>query len=480
MLKGIKDRLLSSTILKLTASLCFVILLGLHYKLISDTYEVKRKELFRAEKGRIQVFYDKSIINDKLFPGGQKIIDSFLSSSKLQQLEKIQLTNYDKYKGVSTVIYNDLIQTLQHKSNLDSLLSDIFEELSIPRNSVDYALVIQNLLLTFDGRDYFYLVNNDQERFEPELIDGDESTIDPANLVSTITVSTAIPYTYRIGFALYVEHKHSVWRTIITILPILLLSAVSILLMVCVYYFTFRNWIKQKKLNEITSDFVNSITHEYKTPISTIKVCVKNLRYSLEGKVFDSSIIKGLSIIERQSDRLNSLIDQVIHISMFDPKAMDVSLRPIVQDVEILINDLGLKYQTTNKVNIHFNPPLEELKVYYNSFLFTTALINLIQNAVKYNNAEQIDVLIVLKEWEGKIMLSISDNGIGIAQEEIDYIFDRFYQSKASKNRGGIGLGLYYVKQLVVSHEWKISVTSKLNEGTTFTIFIPETKINRL
>lgn len=473
-MKGIKDRLLSSTILKVTASLCFIILLGLHYKLISDTYEVKRNELFRTEKGRIQVYYDKAIINDKLFPGGQKVIDTYLSFSQLAELEKVQLSSDEKYKAVSVEIYKDLIKSLQDKSNIDSLLTEIFKELNIQRKSVDYALVIHNLLLTFDGKEYFHLVNNEQGQFDTELIAGDNSIIRPANLVSTITVSTPVPHSYRIGFALYVEQEFSVWTTLVSILPILLLSTISILLMVCVYYFTFRNWIKQKKLNEIISDFVNSITHEYKTPISTIKVCVKNLRRGLEGKVDDASIINGLSIIERQSDRLNTLMDQVIHVSMFDPNGIEVTLRPIVEDLDTILHDLRLKYQPAQHVHIHFDLPTEELYVHYNSFLFTTAVINLVQNAVKYNNAEQMEVYVSLKAEGGTIALSVSDNGIGIANEELDYIFDRFYQSKASKNRGGIGLGLYYVKQLIVSQNWKITVTSKLNEGSTFTIFIPE------
>jgi len=82
-----------------------------------------------------------------------------------------------------------------------------------------------------------------------------------------------------------------------------------------------------------------------------------------------------------------------------------------------------------------------------------------------------------MEEVQGKLKLSISDNGIGIAAEDIPYIFDRFYQSKTSKNKGGIGLGLYYVKQLISTHEWEITVVSKLNEGSTFSIFIPTTKI---
>ncbi|WP_164113035.1 MULTISPECIES: sensor histidine kinase [Sphingobacterium] len=229
-------------------------------------------------------------------------------------------------------------------------------------------------------------------------------------------------------------------------------------------------------MNEIISDFVNSITHEYKTPISTIKVCVKNLQREAVDKLRMDTIISGLSIIERQSDRLNNLMDKVIYASMFDPVCIEKTEQPIVQDLETVLNDLRLKFQLNEKIIIHSHLEAKDLYIKYNLFLFTTVLINLVQNAVKFNDSDFIQVIVELKEIDDRLSLSVSDNGIGISEEDQKRVFDRFYQGKTSRNRGGIGLGLYYVRRLVVTHNWTIEVRSKLNTGTTFKITIPKYK----
>lgn len=476
MLRRAKDRLLSTTMLKVTASLCFVILLGLHYKLISDAYEVKNAELFRVEKERIKQAYEKAIINDKLFPGGQNIIDSILSVEVLKELEILHTVNRPAFYATSSSLYRDIVVALKQDNTIDSLLARIFYDLGLESDTIEHSLLIHTFLLTFDGKEYVTFGYKPDQTFENTLLSGNSHIVRPPSLVSTITVSNALPYTYRFGFALYIQQERAIWHTLVGILPLLCLSGVSILLMLFVYFVTFNNWIKQKKLNEIISDFVNSITHEYKTPISTIKVCVKNLRREVRDQEGMDNINTGLSIIERQSDRLNNLIDQVIYVSMFDPGKIKKTEQPIVQDLETVLNDLRLKYQQNKNVYIQSHLPIQDLYVKYNLFLFTTVLINLVQNAVKYNDSDIINVHVDLKEIHGKLSLSVTDNGIGIAGEDLNYVFDRFYQGKSVKNRGGIGLGLYYVRQLVVTHNWKIDVKSKVNQGTTVTITMSEYK----
>lgn len=476
MLKKTKERLLSTTMLKVTASLCFIILLGLHYKLISDAYEAKNAELFRTEKERIKVEYEKAIINDKLFPGGQNIIDSILSVEVLKKLEILHQVNKPNFYATTKDLYRDIIVALKQDNNIGSLLNDIYNDLGLEIDTIDHTLVIHTFMLTFDGKEYVTFGYKPDEAFQSTLLSGKWEIVRPGSLVATITVSNALPYTYRFGFALYIQQDQAIWHTLIGILPLLLLSGVSILLMLFVYFVTFNNWLKQKKMNEIISDFVNSITHEYKTPISTIKVCVKNLQREAAGRQGMEAVTSGLSIIERQSDRLNNLMDKVIYVSMFDPGRIERTEQPIIQDLETVLNDLRLKYQQNEKIIINSHLPTKDLYVKYNLFLFTTVLINLVQNAVKYNDSDFIQVNVELKEIDGKLSLSVSDNGIGISAEDQQRVFDRFYQGKMSKNRGGIGLGLYYVKQLVVTHNWTIDVKSKLNAGTTVSISMPEYK----
>ncbi|WP_164113034.1 MULTISPECIES: hypothetical protein [Sphingobacterium] len=154
MLKKTKERLLSSTMLKVTASLCFIILLGLHYKLISDAYETKNTELFRVEKERIKAAYEKAIINDKLFPGGQHIIDSILSVEMLKELEMLHQANSSKLYTISNDLYRDILVALKKDNNIDSLLYNIYLEQGLDADTIDHTLVIHTFLITFDGKEY--------------------------------------------------------------------------------------------------------------------------------------------------------------------------------------------------------------------------------------------------------------------------------------------------------------------------------------
>ncbi|QBQ40170.1 HAMP domain-containing histidine kinase [Sphingobacterium psychroaquaticum] len=467
-------KLLTPTrLLKIVVSVCFLILLGLQYKLISGVYEAKRNELFRVKMGEIKQAYNRSIINDKLFPGGQAIIDNYLNKDKVGELAVVFHRNEDAFVMTADSIYESIVQDLRGKSNIDSVLQAIQKEINLDSIPIRYALVLNSLSTTFDGQVYHDLASSANPYGHDVLISGSSTLIKESNLVSAFTVSSPTAFSNRVEFTFYANRESLTWATFVAILPLLALSGICILVMIFVFYFTIHHWAKQKKLTEMSTDFVNSITHEFKTPISTIKVCVKNLQRELNATTGNDKFSDGFKVIERQSERLNKLIDQAIHTSVFNLSQTKKEWRLVEEDVYILLKDLKLKYAHEADVCIQTGSLETNSFVRYDPFLFTTAVSNIIQNGIKHNSSPVKNIHVDSQIEGDRLVLRFRDNGDGIPKEEESKIFDQFYQGKAGKKNGGLGLGLFYVRKLLDLHDWKIKIESAVQKGTVISISIP-------
>ncbi len=251
------------------------------------------------------------------------------------------------------------------------------------------------------------------------------------------------------------------------------LSLGSILIMLVLFFFTFRNWLRQKKLAEMKSDFINNITHEFHTPLSAIIVANKNLRNEriMEKK---ENIVSLAEVIARQAERLKRLFNQVLDITLMENRNLDKKEYLLPELIQGIITDYRLKLGDT-PVNIIYNNTLKQERVLLDEFYFTTMVMNLFDNAIKYNESDVKELVISTLEAEGYIVLSIQDNGMGMSPKNIRHIFEKFYREKNSYSHPlrGLGLGLFYVKECVDAHGWKISVTSEPGIGSIFTIMIP-------
>jgi two-component system, OmpR family, phosphate regulon sensor histidine kinase PhoR len=225
-----------------------------------------------------------------------------------------------------------------------------------------------------------------------------------------------------------------------------------------------------KKLEQMRKDFVANVSHELKTPITSIKGFSETL---LDGAMKDEATLEAfLRIILNESDRLQMLIEDLLDLSRIEQHGFHLNIEEL--DIVILLNEMItlLKGKAEGKnIVLHLAHEASPIFVKGDYSRLKQVFINLLSNAITYTPTGgyvEIDV----KENEEKVYIQIKDTGIGIEKEEIPRIFERFYRiDKArSRNSGGTGLGLAIVKHIVEAHKGSISVTSVKDKGTTFTI----------
>ncbi len=232
---------------------------------------------------------------------------------------------------------------------------------------------------------------------------------------------------------------------------------------------------KERKLEEMRRDFIANVSHELRTPISLIQGYTEAI---LDG-VSDSpqQRTKFLSIIHKESHTLKRLVEDLLEISRLQSET--IVLEKEVFDLEKVIWQVYEKYKKTlDEAKLEFTVQIdpEAAHIWADRFRMEQLLTNLISNAVRYSSKGKISIN-VGKNDKG-VILRISDTGRGIPQEDLPFIFERFYRVDKSRNRvmGGTGLGLSIVKNVVKVHGGEITVASQLGKGTTFTIFLPDKK----
>lgn len=245
----------------------------------------------------------------------------------------------------------------------------------------------------------------------------------------------------------------------------------ALIIILLVYVYSIYTIIQQKKYSELQRDFINNMTHEFKTPLSSILLS-SNYLQKQEVIKSDEKLEKYTSIIINQSNKLNHHIEKILNIAKSDnsPLALvkdEISILPILKNV---IENMQLKNETL-KVTIDSE---KDYKIVADEFHFTNIIHNLIDNSIKYCEGNS-EINIAIKKEKNYLNLSFSDNGIGIATKNLNFIFDKFYRIPSIKSNevNGFGLGLYYVKKICSQHNWKISAENNSSKGITITIKIP-------
>ena len=225
-----------------------------------------------------------------------------------------------------------------------------------------------------------------------------------------------------------------------------------------------------KKLENMRSEFVANVSHELKTPITSIKGFAETLKYVEDNETRD----KFLRIIEEESERLTRLIQDILSLCDIENRTDINKERFDINKVAESIDLLTQREAFDRNVMFALNCDVKT-KLYGNRDQFKQMILNLVDNAIKYSG-EDSKVILDIRENKDNILIVVSDNGTGIPMEHLDRIFERFYRvDKArSREKGGTGLGLAIVKHIVNSFNGSISVVSEVNKGTKFKIEIPK------
>jgi two-component system phosphate regulon sensor histidine kinase PhoR len=215
------------------------------------------------------------------------------------------------------------------------------------------------------------------------------------------------------------------------------------------------------------SQFIANVSHELRTPIFTIQGFLETL---LNGAIDDPKVNKNfLQKANQHTANLSNLLNDLIDISMIESGEMRMSYRYFDINAFIIkiISEFNSESEKKN-IKLIFNPVREGLQVFGDKDKLRQVFLNLLQNAIKYTDEGTIEILI--EEEKKFVNISIKDTGIGIPEEDIDRIFERFYRVDKARSRtvGGTGLGLAIVKHIIEAHNSKIVVQSKLGEGSIF------------
>ncbi|HEY4064487.1 MAG TPA: HAMP domain-containing sensor histidine kinase [Puia sp.] len=470
----------SITAHKITAILSFLILSSVQFFLLYNTYELENDHYFLEEKSVLNAEYSRAISNDKIMPGGQSILDSFVNRD-MNALEQSYFHDRTAFYKSRQKILDSAFHALRKANNIDSLLRIIVKKNNLRRN-FEYALLIQGLDLSFQKDEYVSLytpaeqypfIDQGIQTKDGIRIGGTLRDINTHNAVATVTVSSSENHTYRITFTLHVDIRNRKATILLRMMPTFLLSLLSVLSVVLLFFITFRNWLRQKKLSEMKSDFINSITHEFHTPLAAIIVANKTMQN--EKIIASKESIRPLTeVVQRQADRLKILISQVLDITTLNK----ISLNKEEHSIHLLLDELLLDYRlkladTTVRFMLQKNTPRDT--VLLDRFWFTTILLNIFDNAIKYNNKEEKEITVTTFDDKRALYITIRDNGIGMTEDVRRHVFDKFYRNmrQTRDTIKGLGLGLFYVKQAIDAHSWKIDIISMEGEGSTFIISIP-------
>lgn len=355
---------------------------------------------------------------------------------------------------VMNILYNASEKPLQERVNFKLLDQDLKVELQSNGIMLPYHFRVT----TQDGREVYrcpdYSDVGEEFTYEQPLYRND-----PVNKMGLVKI-----------------HFPNMNSYIFSSIRFMIPAIVFTIILLVTFIFTIVVVFRQKRLSEIKNDFINNMTHELKTPISSISLAAQMLN--------DESVTKSPAMmkhiggaLQEESKRLRFLVEKVLQMSLFDRqktmfKKKELDLNELVENVAATFT---LRVEHTGG-KIMTDIGAVESKIYVDETHFTNVIFNLFDNAIKYRKPDQ-PVNLIISTWndEHHLFFAIKDDGIGIKKDNLKKIFDKFYRVHTGNVHDvkGFGLGLAYVKRVVDLHKGDIKVESEYGKGTKFTIQLP-------
>lgn len=320
-----------------------------------------------------------------------------------------------------------------------------------------------------------WLLELQSRNFATENLD---TTMNNSRRITPISPETGSDLEGLIGYEqlilLIPDVKKQVWQSLV---PQIIASGVFVLILVAAFYLTVKTMLNQKKLSEIKSDFINNMTHEFKTPLATISLAVDALRNEkVQNDPQKMNYFNG--IIKEENVRMNKHVETILQAALMEKQELKLKLEKLHAHTIIshVMDNFALVLQEKNaraEVNLNAaNDVIEADEVH-----FTNLISNLVDNAIKYSK-ENLLIKITTHSSNKFLLIRIEDNGIGMSKETVKRIFEKFYRAHTGNlhNVKGFGLGMSYVKTVIDMHKGKIKVDSVLGKGSTFTVEIPLSK----
>ena len=355
---------------------------------------------------------------------------------------------------VYTILYSASERPLKERINFKSLDQDLKNELMSNGINLQYHFTVS----TPDGREIYrcsdYSEEGEEYSYSQVLFRND-----PASKMGLVKIH-------------FPDMNSYIYSSVRFVIP----SVIFTLVLLVTFIFTIVVIFRQKRYTEMRNDFINNMTHELKTPISSISLAAQMLNDTSVTK--SESMMKHLGgVINDESKRLRFLVEKVLQMSLFDKKKAIFNMKQLDLNemVENIAHTFTLRVEHTGG-KIYTEIEAIDSTIYVDEMHFQNAIFNLMDNAVKYKKPDgPLDIY--LRTWndDDHLYLSVRDTGIGIKKDNLKKVFEKFFRVHTGNlhNVKGFGLGLAYVKKIIDVHKGEISVESEYGKGTTFTIKLP-------
>ncbi|TDW49111.1 signal transduction histidine kinase [Flavobacterium sp. 270] len=437
--------------------IALIVLSSVQCYLVKTTYDYKVAQFHTQIKNEIA-----AITNN------YSDIDLALVAKKETLYKKLS-EQYILGKNSKTDIKNEILQN-EYRRIITAGIQRKFQK-DLPKFKIDFAIVLNKFILYQNTKKADTIFS--EKPFIQNKLYGNLASLNHAFLVRNYVGTTNGSFENQ-EYKLLTENSMYVsvidWEMIILrrMTLVLILSLLSILTLITLFIIAIKALIKQKKVSDVKTDFINNITHELKTPLATLGISTK----ILEQKTIrenDENFNAIVNTISRQNHRLQSLIDQVLANSMAEN---EIELQKEKVNTEYfltsIVEDFKIGYPN---ISIETDFETQKTILVLDKFHLTTAILNVLENAVKYGSKH---ILIKTKSIDNQFSISIEDDGIGISKDKQNLLFEKFYRVQQGNlhNVKGLGLGLYYVNQIIKAHQGSINVISDLGKGAQFTILL--------
>jgi two-component system phosphate regulon sensor histidine kinase PhoR len=447
--------------------------------------------LQKSNKANVKEFFFKQIdtIRNEIFTFRQSILEnnyksqispfdvdtlSFktLLSKEETQIEKIEFDS----KDFTDLSPKDRMVKIGRLDKYDKLVFDNYFKNVISRTPIYDRVSNNEIRLNLDNE---LRAREITTPFEYGVYDGDLIT-----KVKSRSFKEKRGYTYKVplflnkdgnsDYDLYVSFPKKKSYILATISKILMISALFVLILIVAFGSALYQIIEQKKLSEIKTDFINNMTHEFKTPIATINLAVDSIK---NPKIIGDTekVIRYANMIKQENKRMHAQVENVLQISKLEKNQLDLTMDVI--DVHELIEEAIIHVELIiadrkGYVNNHFEASLSEIMG--SQFHLLNVFTNILDNAIKYSEGEpKIDIY--TENVGNNILIKIVDQGIGMSKSVQRKVFNKFYREQTGNihNVKGHGLGLSYVQSIIDKHHGNIVVESEKGKGSAFIVKLP-------
>jgi two-component system, OmpR family, phosphate regulon sensor histidine kinase PhoR len=429
--------------------------------------------IYKLETDKFDTEYRELIINGlDLFEEAKPGIGLDVAHDNLD-LQTKRLFEYYKFgKASDTLGFRKITLKLiqedfEKNQEMDVLIQKILQNKKVKTKFKVHILFHK---IEFDGYSDTLSIYN-------ETIDSDWEYVDdlriPDGALSVKRVNHWGSY-YSCNYELLIDFAEKEKMVLGQIAGMMAIMLVALFVIGFIFITMLRNMLEERRLSLLKTDFINNMTHELKTPLSTIAIATKSLRNSDFASDMEK-VIGTAKVIGRQNKQLSKQINHLLEVSMWERQQFDLDKRWVVLGdfLHDLVEAFKWECKDSDMTIIQDCKIDPKLEVFLDETQITTALHNLLINAVKYTDKKP--EISLSCEYTDQIILIIKDNGIGMSKDNAKHVFEKFYRVHTGNIHKvkGLGLGLFYVRQIIEAHRGTIQLVSKLKKGSTFTIKIP-------